>query len=359
MRFITPNQWKIHCFPVLLRFPAKLIRGVWRLSILLCSTLSGVFRLVMISILSKWQRQPVVLIGLVEHFGDIVACEPIIPFIKERVNGADIVWVTSYRYCQLLSVHPELHRVIGVSCLTEWMLLKCLFFNEHSVDLHIDKRACAWFPFKLNKPNSSGVTLENYYCYGHLLRAFCLAANLPPLDASPRFFYAEPRLEVKAILPVGNRYVVFHCRSNEDDRNWPGEKFRDLAAYILGNTPFHIVEIGVTPALYIDSDRVHDCCGRFELREYAYLIESAKLFVGVDSGFGHMANALNTPGVILLGHYRAFKKYMPYSGFYAEKGNCKIIQHDGPISALPLRRVCDAVMVALSEQKPGSRIEDA
>ena len=57
--------------------------------------------------------------------------------------------------------------------------------------------------------------------------------------------------------------------------------------------------------------------GMLSILETAEVIRRAELFVGIDSGPAHLANAVATPGVILIGQYNAFKRFMPYSGLYA------------------------------------------
>jgi heptosyltransferase-3 len=84
-------------------------------------------------------------------------------------------------------------------------------------------------------------------------------------------------------------------------------------------------------------------CGRGSLKAYAALIANAALFVGVDSGFAHVANALRVRGVIILGAYRKFPNYFPYSGFYIEPFNCALVRATPrPASEVPV----DAVIAA-------------
>ena len=61
-----------------------------------------------------------------------------------------------------------------------------------------------------------------------------------------------------------------------------------------------------------------------------------QLYIGIDSGPAHLANAVKTPGVILLGRYWTWDYYMPYTGFYADARNCRILRHAGPVTDLPL-----------------------
>lgn len=73
------------------------------------------------------------------------------------------------------------------------------------------------------------------------------------------------------------------------------------------------------------------------------MIRRATLFIGIDSGPAHMANAVGTPGVILIGSYLGFKNYMPFSGSYKSGGKATIIYGNGPVSHISVERVFQAV----------------
>jgi heptosyltransferase III len=89
---------------------------------------------------------------------------------------------------------------------------------------------------------------------------------------------------------------------------------------------------------------VRDLCGRLLLLETAEVIRRAALFVGIDSGPAHLANAVGTPGVLLLGQYRTFGRYMPFSGGYADGSRATVLHADGPAATLTVDEVFDAVM---------------
>ena len=89
-----------------------------------------------------------------------------------------------------------------------------------------------------------------------------------------------------------------------------------------------------------------DACGQLSVLGTAAVIRRASLFVGIDSGPAHFANALGPPGVILLGSYGPFAKYTPYSGRYANAG-ATLLQHDAPVAELPVETVFDAVRARL------------
>jgi heptosyltransferase III len=92
-----------------------------------------------------------------------------------------------------------------------------------------------------------------------------------------------------------------------------------------------------------DDDNYRNLCGQTGIAESAEIIRRAALFIGIDSGPSHLANAVKTPGVILLGRLLKWDYYMPYTGFYADARYCRILRHTGPVSELPLEMCLNAV----------------
>ncbi|MGH7506611.1 MAG: glycosyltransferase family 9 protein, partial [Longimicrobiales bacterium] len=92
-----------------------------------------------------------------------------------------------------------------------------------------------------------------------------------------------------------------------------------------------------------------DPCGRLGILETAEVIRRAALFIGVESGPGHLANAVGTPGVVLTGHFSGYERYMPYSGAYADGTSADLIQWDGPAREIPVERVLAGATARLGE----------
>jgi ADP-heptose:LPS heptosyltransferase len=109
------------------------------------------------------------------------------------------------------------------------------------------------------------------------------------------------------------------------------------------------VEVGlkslvVTP----DGEMNRSLCGQLSILQTAEVIRRSSLYIGSDSGPAHLANAIGTYGVIVLGHYRHFRRYMPYSGDYANGNRCQLLYNDGPVSAMPVDTIIDAINYRLS-----------
>ncbi len=96
--------------------------------------------------------------------------------------------------------------------------------------------------------------------------------------------------------------------------------------------------------------RVLNLCGRLSILETAEVIRRSALFIGIDSGPAHLANAVGTPGVILLGDFLGFRRYMPYSGGYKNGTNGRIVYADRTVRNIP----ADAVLREISHWVRGS-----
>jgi heptosyltransferase-3 len=308
-------------------------------------------------------RRPVVAIALMDAMGDIVAAEPIARLARRLYPGAHICWITRSQFVSLPDSYPEVDDVIGVGCLTEWMLLRRLKLFDVVWDLHHDGRMCLFCCIPQVKPSVSQ-NEHNYYNLGNLLDMFCDSAGLPRLSDGPSL--NPPSASVKSVdaLLLPPRFMVIHCVSSDPNRDWPADKWRDLIAQIIATQDVTIVEVGTRP-LVITSDgaRMRSLCGKLNMLETAEVIRRADVFIGIDSGPAHLANAVATPGVILLGAYKHFHFYMPYSGGYATGDTAAVIRIDGPVAGVSVedvftsvvartgrdRSVADRVAIGLSE----------
>lgn len=176
----------------------------------------------------------------------------------------------------------------------------------------------------LAKPtNLRKITLANYYNNGALLEAFSQGAGLPKLSGHPTFrIPRETKAEVDA-LALPSNFISIHCESIEAKRNWPVHLWNELLDELLKT--HNVIEIGSKPILCKENPRFFSFAGRLSILESAEVIRRSKLFVGIDSGPAHLANAVKTKGVLILGKYNDFKNYLPYTGFYANPKNGLIV----------------------------------
>jgi len=60
-----------------------------------------------------------IVIGLIEHIGDIVACEPVARYLKLNHPKDHISWVVRREFRELVDTNPYIDETITVDCLTD------------------------------------------------------------------------------------------------------------------------------------------------------------------------------------------------------------------------------------------------
>ena len=286
---------------------------------------------------------------LVASMGDIVACEPIPRFLKKLAPGGTVHWIVQEPFREIMEANPFIDDIITVKSLSEG---KDLLFSRTAakegsiaVDCHFDGTSCPRTNRIFPNPVNPGINIHTYYATGSLLASFSAVAGLPRLDDAPVFHFSGQSAIPHRIKPG---FVVFHCHSSESCRDWPDEKWNALSARIIrdGGT---VLEVGTKRSL-VAHPGIIDWTGRRSIQQIARIIENASLFVGIDSVFGHVANATRTRSLILLGKYRNFPAYFPYSGDFARSSAFRILRapEGNPVKDLSVDAVFNAVQDMLS-----------
>jgi heptosyltransferase-3 len=294
----------------------------------------------------RWRRarlgaREMVAVVLTEHFGDIVAAEPLSRHVRRLHPDAYIVWVVRAAYRELVDYNPHVDAVIAIPCLTESVYLLRARLFDRVYNLHFDGRVCYSCHWPSLPNRQTAITFDNYYEFGCLQIGFGKAAGLDCPPEQPVLYSSDRAHDAIDALGLPNRFVAVHCLSNETDRNWVREKWCVLVHLITTKLNCDVIELGISPYLPASLARFR-FVGGLSLLETAEVIRRAEIFVGVDSGPAHLANAVRTPGVIVMGHYRGFKHREPYAGFYAA-GGATLLQADGPAELNAAEQVFSAV----------------
>jgi ADP-heptose:LPS heptosyltransferase len=297
-----------------------------------------------------------VAIGLVEHIGDIVSSEPVVRHIREKYSAAFLIWCVREPYCQLAESFGLADAVVSVNCLTEWILLRKLAPFDDVVDLHINGQACSICPIPLKKTeDNSGINIRNYYNFGSLTEVRAKIAGIALADTQPRLQVPESVTDRVDSLELPDRFVTIHARSEQTVRDWVDERWFKLAENICGELNISLVEIGLVTCMPSKPNGSHiiDLCGRLSLLETAEVIRRSEIFIGIDSGPAHLANAVGTPGIILLGSYFGLTSRVPYSGSYSRPEKCQIIRTSGPMENISVEEVFAAAKMSLNPERIG------
>ena len=286
-----------------------------------------------------------IVINLLEHIGDIVASEPISRHIRRHNPDACIVWSVKKSYRELIDTNPHIDETVIVHCLSERIRLSQSGLFDEIIDLHFHDRYCSLCRRPLRKNGTAGeINLENYFNFGGILSALSLSAGLPALDETPRVYIPAASVHRIDRLNLPDRFIAVNCTSNTREKDWPAAKWTELADKIMTRFSVSVVEVGNSPVLSFSGHPKHtDLCGKLSILESAEVIRRAALFIGIDSGPAHLANAVGTYGLVLMGNYLGFERYNPFSGGYGSGRNAEIIHQSGSVAAIPVSRVFQAV----------------
>jgi ADP-heptose:LPS heptosyltransferase/SAM-dependent methyltransferase len=292
-----------------------------------------------------------VAIGLLEHIGDIVSSEPVVRQIRQDHPNAFLIWCVREPYRELVESFALTDAVISVRCLTEWILLRQIAPFDQIGDLHMRGQACSICAIPLRKPeDSSGINLSNYYNSGSLTAVRARVAGVTLTDTQPRLKIPKSISIPVHALSLPEHFVTIHGRSEQAVREWVDNRWSELLQRISTELGLSVVEIGLTSVLHSTPEhlRAISLCGRLSILETAEVIRRSRLFIGIDSGPAHLANAVGTFGVLLFGKYFRFETYVPYGGSYGNGQNCEIIRAKGSLSDISVQQVFEVVAARLS-----------
>ncbi|MEW5798808.1 MAG: glycosyltransferase family 9 protein [Bacteroidota bacterium] len=292
---------------------------------------------------------------LIEHLGDIVACEPVARHLRKKYPDAILVWCVRPAYKSIVETNPDIDAIILVHCLTvKEMLIRSGLFTMQ-FDLHFKERYCALCGERIHAVlanNQTDITLENFYDRGNILQTFSQSAGLPKLNNAPKIYFPQSFNLSGRIPALPDRYIVVHCKSNTDEKDWQDDRWREFAEIILTSYDISILEVGTESVLGgISSPSYINLCTKTSILETAYIIRQANLFIGIDSGPAHIANAVGTFGILLMGSYLNFKRYNPFSGGYGDESNAHILRAEGSVRDIAVMDVCRALEMRAREWK--------
>lgn len=272
------------------------------------------------------------IVCLLGRMGDIVAAEPLFRRLKELHPDRRMIWIATEAFADLLRHAPFLDETRIVRDAQEYLELKKTFPPDAIVhELNLRKKSRPSDAEKRAAAKSGPAGEET-----SLLEKFAseLGIGIDP-EETPRFhFSAESEAAFEALsLPSG--YAVFHCVANGRARQWRAERFRSIARFLI-DRGVPVAEIGFEPVVNLNDPGYVPLTDCRDLQTLAQVVRHARLFFGVESGFGHVANAVGSFMFIVTGALNGFPRYDFYSG-RAKKGiDCNPIRfYGGPTDRVP------------------------
>jgi len=294
------------------------------------------------------KKREVIAIILTQQLGDIVAAEPLSQQIREKYPNDYIIWIVKPIFKELLENNPNIDKIIEEFCANQRKLLLNSGILDKVYNLQFRNNShCSKCDIYVENPtaDSKNITIHNYYFQGNLLTVQQKITGLPTKDITPKIFIDIAQIKKVDSLDLPSNFVVIHCQSAQNSRNWDSTKWTDLVSYFIQNTNYQIVEIGLKSELSIISPKFTNLCGKLSILETAEVIKRAKLFIGVDSGPAHLANAVGTFGVIMIGKLVDFINHIPYSGAYKSGENAIIVRNsEGASSEISTETVIQTII---------------
>ncbi|MCA8949297.1 MAG: hypothetical protein KDE27_07330, partial [Planctomycetes bacterium] len=291
---------------------------------------------------------------LLERLGDIVAASAVVASLRADDPALRFCWFGRARYRDVALRVPGVEEFVAVDCYGELAAVVRGLDGFRQIDLNLNGKSCAccggaWRNLGGGALDGAAPDTENYYEFGPLAQAFAIAGGIEWQEGAPAL--APPAAaEIPRALPSGP-YVVLHSESEESARNWRDDGWRALVDLLLAETALTVVHVGMTPARWLPADpRVVDFAGRTDVSGLLAVVRDCALFVGIDSSVAHIANAYRRPGLVLLGRYRRFATYWPYSGYYGSGGSdggALVVRFVSECPFLPVEIGVRALRVAL------------
>ncbi len=129
-------------------------------------------------------------------------------------------------------------------------------------------------------------------------------------------------LKTKPRIPLADNYIVIAPSTSDKKKNWTKENFKSLVEKISKKFPVYLLGTS-SQSEYLSfisdgMESVNNLAGNVTLAECLYLIKHSSLFIGLDSGFTHIAEFFSKPYIAIIGG-GDFGRFFPYPSAYAHK----------------------------------------
>jgi len=250
--------------------------------------------------------------------GDVVQALPVATGLKRQWPEAELHWIVSDAYQEILRDHPAIDRLViyprkrwaSLGRLPEMARWAWDLKAEH-YDLVIDLQGLLRSGL-MTLATGCGRRLGLKSAREGSRYAYTEIIDDAPVSAAERYLCAlrylgiapQPldfQLKAPGALPSPLKergYIVLHPYSRWRTKLWPWRYYQELID-LMPNEEF--VLVGEGPWFPLANPRLTDLRGRLSLRELMTVLQGAKLVLSTDSGPAHLAAALGATTVVMFG----------------------------------------------------------
>ena len=240
--------------------------------------------------------------------GDLMMLSPFVLEIAARFQGIPVFLVTEYvpfmdmRGVAWMPPHQldaeKRGRGLVISPTLSWRHVKYLRGAGWYLGYFLSSHIMSNFA---RQGASYDARREHYY----LRAAEILNALDPWAPGGKECQYPAMVTEPVRGLGLPESYVCLAPVANWEERQYPLERYRQIAAHLAKHLPVVLIG-GSSPAEFemaesLRQEGVINLMGKTTLNQAAEVIAHAKLFIGNDSGLAHVAFLVGTPSLVVFG----------------------------------------------------------
>ena len=280
-----------------------------------------------------------ILIVKLSAIGDVIHALPVAHSLKQNYPDARITWVVERPAYDLLTNNPDIDEII-IFDKPKFKTLAGLFrhapefislLRQKKFDLALDLQglfksgmisflsgASTRFVYENTREGSQllSTRIAGEYQRGHVVercldvvRGLGCQVGKPvfTLNVTPSEADLTKRIAAQANFDIEKPYVVFALGANWPNKIWPYEHFAKLSERLYDENIIPVMVGGkgdqVLAELIASMAKVPpiDLTGKTTLKQLAFIIQKARVFVGGDTGPMHLSAAVGTPTVALMG----------------------------------------------------------
>lgn len=295
-----------------------------------------------------------ILIIRFSSLGDIILTTPLLKTLKENFPDSQIDYCTREEYREVLSLNPNINKIIAVGEDFDFKRLKLLkdTLKQHKYDLVIDahNNLRTFYLRQFLRFGSKVLKFKKYSFRKFMLVKFKidLMKDLPPISERyinivSRIINNRPTKHLPEIytdqnakqkidnllkeLGISNKIIAIAPASKHFTKTYPAGLYSELINNL--GKDYSIILVGkgndimaVQRIMENAGSNVFNLCSKLSVTELAELFKRCVLFISGDTGPMHIAEVANIPIIMLAGS--SVKEF----GFYPQSEKAMVLENN-------------------------------